>query len=59
MRAESPVLAMDIRLWTRRDPKLSRVLKHVQQGWPSAVDPDLERYASKQLELTVHDGCVL
>ena len=23
------------------------------------VDPDIERYASKQLELSVHDGCVL
>ena len=40
--AESPVSACDIRTWTARDPKLSRVLQYVQQGWPSEVDSDLE-----------------
>ena len=57
--AESPVSADDIRTWTARDPKLSRVLQYVQQGWPSVVDSDLERYASKQLELSTYNGCLL
>ena len=34
---ESPVSAADIKTWTRRDPKLSRVFKYVQRGWPSDV----------------------
>ena len=57
--AESPISASDIRMWTARDPKLSRVLQYVQQGWPNNVEPDLERYTSKQLELSVYEGCLL
>ena len=30
----SPVDATKIKLWTARDPVLSRVLKYVQHGWP-------------------------
>ena len=43
--AESPVSAEDIRTWTLKDPKLARVLQHVQQGWPTEDEPDLERYS--------------
>ena len=37
-----PVSAEDIRTWTARHPKLSRVLQYIQQGWPGEVEPDLE-----------------
>ena len=57
--AESPVTADDIRTWTKRDPKLARVLQFLQQGWPSQVESDLERYASKRLELSTYEGCGL
>ena len=36
--AESPVSAEDIRIWTARDPKLSRVLQTPSQIW-SAIHP--------------------
>ena len=57
--AESPVSAKDIRIWTAKDSKLARVRQYVQQGWPREIEPDLERYASKQLELSAYEGCVL
>ena len=57
--SESPVTARDIRLWTRRDAKLSQVLHHVQKGWPDEGNPDLEPYSSRRLELSSYEGCVL
>ena len=57
--AESPVSADEMCTWTARDPKPSRVLLYMQQGWPSVVDPDLKRYAAKQVELSTYDGCLL
>ena len=56
---DSPVSAEDICIWTSKDPKLSRVLQFVQQGWPNENEPDLERYSSKKLELLAYEGCVL
>jgi len=57
--ATSPVTADDIRGWTSKDPKLSKVLQYVQQGWPSEGTPDLMAYYSKRLELSSHQGCLL
>ncbi len=50
--ADSPVTADDVRLWTRRDPKLLRVLQYLQQGWPRDGDSELGQYSSKHLELS-------
>ena len=57
--ADSPVTAADIRVWTRKDPELSRILQFVQQGWPNLSEPGLEVFAAKKLELSVYDGCIL
>ena len=57
--AESPVTAHVIQPWTRRDSKLSRVLHHVQKGWPTEGDPKLEPYSSRRLELSPYEGCVM
>ena len=57
--SESPVTSRDIREWTRRDPKLSRVLNRVQRGWPNDGDPDLEPYSSHRLELSSYEGCLM
>ena len=57
--ADSPVTAGDIRTWTSRDTKLSRVLQFLHQGWPDDSDPELETYHSKRLELSQHEGCIL
>ena len=57
--ADSPVTADDIRVWTRRDPKLSRVMQHIQQGWPSNGDQELGNYSAKRTELSMYEGCIL
>ena len=49
--SDSPVTASNIRFWTKRDSKLSRVLQFQKQGWPSEDDRDLEPYLSKCYEL--------
>jgi len=53
------VTAADIRSWTERDTKLSRVLQYIQYGWPDEGDPDLEPYSSRRLELSSFQGCVM
>ena len=55
----SPVSADQIRTWTRRDARLSKVLHYVQCGWPNQVEPDLVVFSSKRLELSAYDGCLL
>ena len=56
----SPVTADHIRKWTRKDPVLSRVLRCVQQGWPTgSIQEELRPYWHKRLELSSHDGCLL
>ena len=57
--ADSPVTAVDIQSWTRRDEKLSQVLQYVQYGWPNKGDPDLEPYSSRRLELSSYEGCIM
>ena len=56
---QSPVTAMDIRNWTRRDPELLLVLQFLLQGWPTNYDPGLEIFASKKMELSIYNGCIL
>ena len=57
--AESPVTAQHIRTWTRRDPILAPVLQFVWQGWPDNVGGEYTPYASRKLELSAHEGCVV
>ena len=57
--ADSPVTASDIRIWTKRDPTLAKVLQFVQQGWPSESAPELNAFRAKQLELSLDQGCIL
>jgi len=57
---DSPVTADHIRLWTRRDPLLSRVMQYVMNGWPNGtVEEHLRPYWQKRLELSCQDGCLL
>eukprot|EP00116_Pleurobrachia_bachei_P000821 sb/3461083/ len=44
---------------TRRDPILSRVVRYTQNGWPERVNPELEAYACRKVELTVEAQCVM
>ena len=57
---QSPVTASHIKTWTRRDPLLARVLRHLHEEWPeSSSDPALRPYWSHRAELSHHDGCLL
>ena len=56
---EPPVTAADIRTWTSRDSKLSRVLQYVQCRWPNNGDSELEPYSSRRLELSSYEGCLI
>ena len=56
---DPPVTANDIRTWTSRDPKLSKVLQCVLQGWPSEGDSELKPYSLRRLELSAFEGCIL
>ena len=60
----SPVTASQIRLWTKRDPLLARVLKFTKEGWPEACVEelnmdDLKPFSSRRMELSVQDDCLL
>ena len=54
-----PVSMEQIRAWTDQDPVLAKVCKFVQHGWPRTVDPVLQPYHSRQLELSIQDNCLL
>lgn len=55
-----PVTADQIKMWTRRDPVLSRVQQFVLKGWPTgAIEKDLKPYWHKRLKLSSHDRCLL
>ena len=44
----SPITSLQIRQWTRRDPLLSRVIRHVQDGWPEhCTAEELRPFASR------------
>ena len=55
-----PVTEQELRMQTRRDPILSRVLEFVQQGWQGAeVHSELIPYAHRGSEFTVHRGILM
>ena len=56
---ESPVTATQIRMWTRRDPLLSRVSRYLHEGWPDQCDDHLKPYWCRKMELSLHDDCLL
>ncbi len=56
---DSPVTANDIKQWTSKDPQLSQVLQYTQQGWPGETNESLQPFATKKLELSSYDGCLL
>ena len=58
----TPVTAAQIRLWTARDPILSKVYRFVQEGWPETgndLEVELQPYKRRIGELSLQDGCVM
>ena len=57
---KSPVTSSHIKTWTNHDPLFSRVLHHLQEGWPhSFSDPELLPFFKKRCELSLQDECLL
>ena len=55
-----PVTEQELRMQTRRDPVLSRVLELVQSGWQGTdVHPELIPYAHRGNEITIHHGVLM
>ena len=48
-----------IRLWTDRDPVLSKVRRLVQTGWKYSDDENLKPYLKRKSELSVQNSCIL
>ena len=56
----SPITSKQIRIMTRRDPVLSKILDYVTTGsWPTNFfDTNLSAYFNKQDEISIEQGCV-
>ena len=58
--SESIINAQHIKIWTEKDPLLSRVRRFIQHGWTiTDPEPDLRPYFNRRDELSVLDGCIL
>ena len=59
----SPVSSSQIRMWTDRDPLLSKVKQWTLSGWPADdTDDEMEElrpFRRRRYELCVEEGCVL
>ena len=55
----TPLTAAKIKLWSRRDRILSKIIDLVLHGWQYLDDPDLKSCEHRKDELSVHDGCLL
>ena len=55
-----PVTSVQLKAATKQDPVLSQVLRYcTRQGWPHKVPDVLKPYSTRQVEITLEDGCVM
>ena len=56
-----PLHSGQIRVWTRRDPVLSKVHQYALGNWPNSTCPskELQPYFNRRTEISVEDGCLL
>ena len=58
--SETLVTASQIKVWTDKDPILSRVHHFILHGWPTSVsDTSLQPYVQRRNKLSAVNGCVL
>ena len=57
----SPTTSSQIRVWTDRDPTLSKVKTWILTGWPDTPpdDEELRPYYNRKSELSTEEGCIL
>ena len=56
---EAPLSAEQIAELTKRDACMGKVLRFIEDGWPSEVEPQLKPYWSKRKELLMQNGCII
>ena len=54
-----PPSAKQLQEATAKDPLLAKVLHHVTRGWPAVVEPALQPFFNRKLELSTEGGCLL
>ena len=54
-----PITADNIKVWTEKDTILSRVYRHIQQGWPDNCSEELKPFSIRKTELSTLNGCIL
>ena len=54
-----PVTSKQVAAATRTDPVLSKVLRHIREGWPNKCEVELQQYWTRRFELMVEGGCLL
>ena len=54
-----PITPERLKQETAKDPVLSRVLRHMMDGWPTKAKKDLHPFFNRRQELTVELGCLL
>lgn len=47
-----PVTFQQVQQATKRDPVLSKVLRHMTEGWPTQVPEELKAYHNRQHEIS-------
>ena len=55
----TPVSAKQVRLWTQRDPIMSKVLQFTLQGWSNQVAPEFKPFYNCNKELCIEDSCIM
>ena len=55
----SPVTCKEVRDGTHKDPKLSRVFKYLQCGWPGGLDSLFDPFVRRKLEMSVEQECLV
>ena len=54
----TPVHARQIKLWTSKDPVLSKVCRYIQYGWPLSTTEELMPFKRRKDESSFQDGCI-
>ena len=54
-----PLTFKDIKIATKRDATLSKILDLVRTGWTKEVPNDVQPYVQRKAELSVENDCLL
>ena len=58
---ESPVISLEVKNKSAKDPIISTVMHYIQFGWPTekTLSPAFDPYKNRKVELTIDQGCLI